>query len=44
MVSITSVEGPESMSGAPSEAKPTVSTVLVGGEISSLLLGTEGPS
>ncbi len=32
------------MSWAPSEAKPTVSTVLVGGEISSPLLGTEGPS
>ncbi len=44
MVSTTSVERPESMSWAPSEAKPTVSTVLVGGEISSPLLGTEGPS
>ncbi len=32
------------MRWAPSEAKPTVSTVLVGGEISSPLLGTEGPS
>ncbi len=32
------------MSWAPSEAKPTVSTVLVGGEISSPLLGTEDPS
>ncbi len=40
----TSVERPECMSWAPSEAKPTVSTVLVGGEISSPLLGTEGPS
>ncbi len=38
------VERPESMSWAPSEAKPTVSTVLIGGEISSPLLGTEGPS
>ncbi len=44
MVSTTSVERPESMSWAPSEAKPTVSTVLVGGEISNPLLGTEGPS
>ncbi len=44
MVSTTSVERPESMSWAPSEAKPTVSTVLVGGEISSPLLGTEDPS
>ncbi len=32
------------MSWAPSEAKPTVSTVLDGDEISSPLLGTEGPS
>ncbi len=32
------------MSWAPSEVKPTVSTVLVGGEISSPLHGTEGPS
>ncbi len=44
MVSTTSVERPESMSRAHSEAKSTVSTVLVGGEISSTLLGTEGPS
>ncbi len=44
MVSTTSVEKPESVSWAPSEAKPTVSTVLVGGEISSPPLGTEGPS
>ncbi len=44
MVSTTSVERPESMSWAPSEAKPTVSTVLVGGEILSSLLGTESPS
>ncbi len=35
---------PGSMSWAPSEAKPTVSTVLVAGEISSPLLGTKGPS
>ncbi len=44
MVSTTSVERPESMSWAPSEVKPTVSIVLDGGEISSSLLGTEGPS
>ncbi len=31
MVSTTSVERPESMSWAPTEVKPTVSTVLVGG-------------
>ncbi len=37
----TSVERPDSISWTPSEAKPTV---LVGGEISSPLLGTEGPS
>ncbi len=43
-VSTTSVERPESISRAPSEAKSTVSTVLDGGEISSPLLGTEGPS
>ncbi len=41
MVSTTSVE---SMGWAPTEAKPTVSIVLNGGEISSPLLGTEGPS
>ncbi len=41
MVSTTSVE---SMGWAPTEAKPTVSIVLDGGEISSPLLGTEGPS
>ncbi len=44
MVSTNSVERPVSISWAPSEAKPTVSTALVGGEISSPLLGTEGPS
>ncbi len=44
VVSTTSVERPESMSWAFSEAKPKVSTVLVGGEISSPLLGTEGLS
>ncbi len=35
MVSTTSVEIPEFMSWAPSKAKPTVSIVLDGGEISS---------
>ncbi len=43
MVSTTSVERPESMSWAPSEAKPTVSTVLVGGEISNPHLGKKVP-
>ncbi len=43
MVSTNSVERPGSISWAPSEAMPTVSTALVGGEISSPLLGTEGP-
>ncbi len=44
MVSTNSVERPESMSWGPPEAKPTVSTVLVGGEILSPLIWTEGPS
>ncbi len=44
MVSTTSVERPEFMSWAPSEAKPTFSIVLDGGEISSPPLGTEVPS
>ncbi len=43
MVSTTSVERPESMSWAPSEAKPTVSAVLDGGEMASHLLGKKVP-
>ncbi len=43
MVSTTSVERPESMSWAPSEAKPTVYTVLVGVEISIPCLGQKVP-
>ncbi len=39
MVSTTSVERPESMSWASSEAKPTVSTVLVGGKYQAPCLG-----
>ncbi len=41
MVSTISVERPESISWAPSEAKPTVSTGLDGGEI---LSSRGGPS
>ncbi len=43
MVSTTSVERPESMSWAPSEARPTVSTVVVGGKYGVPCLGQKVP-